>query len=526
MTEKRCCSKTYPLKQKDVNTYVDVFLCLTSDSLAGPGDLAGGIICPLTFPLFSETIWNIEKWTTVCNRKLVSDKGLIFNPYRPNISRCCGGLDPSVRVRAHLGHLGFGDWGDSLVNVCLLGVSSWGHEILRFLGPFWALLCCQYLKEGSSRALSKLTMRIQEERSWPRAPDESFLFDCRDCELTEIMREHSIQTEESKAYCTSDVQQIPIGINSYLVEDEGILGEIQPDKTQMELSGLHEKAILSKPQTTPHHPLNSTLNDRYTTSPSQFYTERPILNTLISACWQQLVAGSNGLTFLAPSITALPNRLGTSRGSSFTSPPAISTLAPSSLAAILVEKLIASNRQGLISKCVRTHVHNSMVVQVPGRATTDGPISESGFIRKVYGILVVQLLVTFAIISIFIYTVLEGFMLGVVSGTYKTEYVLMACGITAWDFTMLGGLLFVFLIVLFCFGLLCLIIQNHYANIVYSSLGALLFSFYLVFDTQMMMGGKHKYSISPEEYIFAALNLYLDIINLFLFILSLVGNRN
>ncbi|XP_052805352.1 protein lifeguard 1-like [Mya arenaria] len=212
-----------------------------------------------------------------------------------------------------------------------------------------------------------------------------------------------------------------------------------------------------------------------------------------------------------------------------------------------------------------------------------------GFIRKVYGILVVQLLVTFAIISIFIYvepikqyaatnvwlvivamvltfvvlivlsccpdvrrsypinfvllgvfTVLEGFMLGVVSGTYKTEYVLMACGITAvvavgltifafqtrWDFTMLGGLLFVFLIVLFCFGLLCLIIQNHYANIVYSSLGALLFSFYLVFDTQMMMGGKHKYSISPEEYIFAALNLYLDIINLFLFILSLVGNRN
>ena len=49
---------------------------------------------------------------------------------------------------------------------------------------------------------------------------------------------------------------------------------------------------------------------------------------------------------------------------------------------------------------------------------------------------------------------------------------------------------------------------------------------YLVFDTQLMMGGKHQYSLSPEEYIFAALNLYLDIINLFLFILSLIGNRN
>ena len=62
---------------------------------------------------------------------------------------------------------------------------------------------------------------------------------------------------------------------------------------------------------------------------------------------------------------------------------------------------------------------------------------------------------------------------------------------------------------------------------IYASLGALLFSCYLVFDTQMMMGGKHKYSISPEEYIFAALNLYLDIINIFLYILALVGgSRN
>jgi FtsH-binding integral membrane protein len=46
---------------------------------------------------------------------------------------------------------------------------------------------------------------------------------------------------------------------------------------------------------------------------------------------------------------------------------------------------------------------------------------------------------------------------------------------------------------------------------------------YLVFDTQLMMGGKHRYSLSPEEYIFAALNLYLDIINLFLYILSIIG---
>ena len=59
--------------------------------------------------------------------------------------------------------------------------------------------------------------------------------------------------------------------------------------------------------------------------------------------------------------------------------------------------------------------------------------------------------------------------------------------------------------------------------IAYGSIGALIFSLYIVFDTQLMMGGNHKYSLDPEEYIFAALNLYLDIINLFLYILMIVG---
>ena len=64
---------------------------------------------------------------------------------------------------------------------------------------------------------------------------------------------------------------------------------------------------------------------------------------------------------------------------------------------------------------------------------------------------------------------------------------------------------------------------NKYAMIGYGSAGALIFSLYIVYDTQLMMGGKHKYSISPEEYIFASLSLYLDIVNLFLYLLMIVG---
>lgn len=60
-------------------------------------------------------------------------------------------------------------------------------------------------------------------------------------------------------------------------------------------------------------------------------------------------------------------------------------------------------------------------------------------------------------------------------------------------------------------------------TLVYASLGALLFSLYLIYDTQLMLGGKHKYTISPEEYVFAALNLYLDIINIFIYILTIIG---
>ena len=57
----------------------------------------------------------------------------------------------------------------------------------------------------------------------------------------------------------------------------------------------------------------------------------------------------------------------------------------------------------------------------------------------------------------------------------------------------------------------------------YGSLGALVFSLYIVYDTQLMMGGKHKYALSPEEYIFAALNIYLDVVQLFMYILMIVG---
>jgi FtsH-binding integral membrane protein len=94
-------------------------------------------------------------------------------------------------------------------------------------------------------------------------------------------------------------------------------------------------------------------------------------------------------------------------------------------------------------------------------------------------------------------------------------------------FAGIGMYLFAASWVLFIFGIICsffLARQYPVLNVVYSGLLALLFCMFLVYDTQTILGGK-KYSISPEEHIFAAIMLYVDVVYIFLAILNL-GGRN
>jgi len=217
-----------------------------------------------------------------------------------------------------------------------------------------------------------------------------------------------------------------------------------------------------------------------------------------------------------------------------------------------------------------------------------------GFVRKVYGILSTQLLVTVAIAApiatmdaswikghrwllqlsfcmtmvticaitcckdaarrfpsnyafLFTFTVFEAIVLGFVSATYTWQSVALAAGTTcviftimtvyAWrtktDFTGLGPYLFAALSALCVFGFtLCLLsylgVGIHWAMMFYDACGVLLFTFYIVYDTQLLIGeyGGHQAQFTVDDYVFAALNLYLDIVNLFLYILSLFGNRS
>lgn len=140
------------------------------------------------------------------------------------------------------------------------------------------------------------------------------------------------------------------------------------------------------------------------------------------------------------------------------------------------------------------------------------------------------------LIFLSVLTLAMSYMVGVISSFYDTDIVMMAFSITVvvcftviifslqtkYDFTSWYGVLFVCGIVLFCFGILCIILYSRIMDLIYSTLGALLFTCFLALDTQRLLGDKNL-SIDPEEYIFASLSLYLDIIQIFQFILRILG---
>jgi len=123
--------------------------------------------------------------------------------------------------------------------------------------------------------------------------------------------------------------------------------------------------------------------------------------------------------------------------------------------------------------------------------------------------------------SIGIDTILEALLMTVVITGALTAFAFQ----TKYDFTKFNGMLLSFFMIWIVFLMFIPLFPNtSVTRTLYASIGAGFMCFFIVHDTQLMIGGKHKYSISVDEHVFAALNLYLDIINLFLYILQLLGN--
>jgi len=86
------------------------------------------------------------------------------------------------------------------------------------------------------------------------------------------------------------------------------------------------------------------------------------------------------------------------------------------------------------------------------------------------------------------------------------------------DFSWLGGGLFAALFVLLFWSLLNSIMGfGMGGRMIFSLVGALIFIGYILYDTSNLI---HVHG--PDDYIIATVSLYLDIINLFLYLLQLL----
>ena len=147
-------------------------------------------------------------------------------------------------------------------------------------------------------------------------------------------------------------------------------------------------------------------------------------------------------------------------------------------------------------------------------------------------------------LALFGFTLCESIMLSVVClfvnssavGLAAAMTALVTAGLTAYacttksDFTGMGGYLFAALLTMVVCGFVgsffSAFYQTEWIQNLYAGAGCLIFSMYIVYDTQLIVGGDHhKYEFSVDDYVFAALNIYLDIVNLFIYILQLLNDR-
>ncbi|CAF1013052.1 unnamed protein product [Adineta steineri] len=130
-----------------------------------------------------------------------------------------------------------------------------------------------------------------------------------------------------------------------------------------------------------------------------------------------------------------------------------------------------------------------------------------------------------------LFTLFESFTIGTIVSFFDKILVIQAViltavivvGLTVYtfqtkrDFSAMGAGLYACLLVLIAGGFLRIFIGGPIMELGLALGGALLFSLYLVYDTQQIMR-----KTSPEEYIDAAIQIYLDITRLFIEILRIL----
>jgi FtsH-binding integral membrane protein len=138
------------------------------------------------------------------------------------------------------------------------------------------------------------------------------------------------------------------------------------------------------------------------------------------------------------------------------------------------------------------------------------------------------------------FTACEGVLVGAVAAQYSVASVALAVALTGGvagalaayalqtkrDFTTQGGVLVACLAALILGGLVASFSASPLLHTALAAAGAALFGVYIVHDVQLIAGGAHtSVQLSPDEYVAGAIAVYLDVINLFIYILQLLNDR-
>jgi len=93
------------------------------------------------------------------------------------------------------------------------------------------------------------------------------------------------------------------------------------------------------------------------------------------------------------------------------------------------------------------------------------------------------------------------------------------------DLTIMGGLIVITFFVMLTAFILQIFLRNRLLEIVIASCLVIVFGIYIIYDTQMIVGSRGA-QFSTDDYIMAAMMLYIDIMQMFLEILRLFGDRD
>ena len=95
---------------------------------------------------------------------------------------------------------------------------------------------------------------------------------------------------------------------------------------------------------------------------------------------------------------------------------------------------------------------------------------------------------------------------------------------TPTDFTVKWGIIVVICVAMLMLGIFSLFVWSPFLTNLYCSLGVILFGIYLVIDTQLIIG-RSSLGLSMDDHVIGALILYIDIIQIFLYILQLLSKK-